>query len=97
VGKKKGRKEMVTDRWDRTTEERAAEMTKKSTGMTEKRTEMTPKRRNDWEKRRNDWPTFLFPPFSFSNNSILFEFNSYALNQIKFMHQHECTNMLNLK
>jgi hypothetical protein len=23
--------------------------------------------------------------------------NSYALTQIKLMHQHECTNMLNLK
>jgi hypothetical protein len=38
-----------------------------------------------------------FLPFLFQTNSILFEFNPYALNQIKLMHQHECTNMLNLK
>jgi len=25
---------------------------------------------------------------------LRFEFKPYALNQIKFMHQHECTNML---
>ena len=28
---------------------------------------------------------------------LKFEFKPYALNQIKLMHQHECTNMLNLK
>jgi hypothetical protein len=44
-----------------------------------------------------------FFPFLYQPNSILFEFgsnlnsNPYALNQIKLMHQHECTNMLNLR
>jgi hypothetical protein len=45
---------------------------------------------------------FWFPfPFLFQTNSNLFELkstlnsNSYALNQIKFMHQHECAIMLN--
>jgi hypothetical protein len=45
---------------------------------------------------------FWFPfPFLFQTNSNLFEFkstlnsNSYALNQIKIMHQHECATMLN--
>jgi hypothetical protein len=43
---------------------------------------------------------YFFSWFSTSNLvefKLWFEFNSYALNQIKLMHQHECTNMLNLK
>jgi hypothetical protein len=53
---------------------------------------------------------FLFPRFSnpflflfLVNNfkpiwiQIKFKFNSYPLNQIKLMHQHECTNISNLK
>jgi hypothetical protein len=45
-------------------------------------------------------------PFSFScsfgtqislNSNGFFEFKPSALTQIKHMHQHECTNMLNLK
>jgi hypothetical protein len=56
------------------------------------------------------WAVFLSPGFLilfyffswFSTSNLFefkskFEFNSYALNQIKLMHQHECTNMLNLK
>jgi hypothetical protein len=56
------------------------------------------------------WAVFLFPGFSnpflflflvFNFKpiwiQIKFEFNSYALNEIKLMHQHECTNMSNLK
>jgi hypothetical protein len=48
VGKKKEKKEMVTDRWGRAggmIEKQG--MTEKRTGMTEKRTGMTEKRRND--------------------------------------------------
>jgi hypothetical protein len=56
------------------------------------------------------WAVFLFPGFLilfyffswFSTSNLFefkskFEFNSYALKQIKLMHQHECTNMLKLK
>jgi len=33
--------------------------------------------------------------FLFQTYSNKFEFKPYAVNQIKLMHQHECTNMLN--
>ena len=39
----------------------------------------------------------LFLSFPISFQTQLFEFKPYAHNQIKLMHQHECTNMLNLK
>ena len=47
--------------------------------------------------------SYFFPLFYFKHHSHLFEFksnlnsNSYALKQVKLMHQHECTNKLALK
>jgi len=47
--------------------------------------------------------SYFFPLFYFKHHSNLFEFksnlnsNSYALKQLKLMHQHECTNKLALK
>ena len=47
--------------------------------------------------------SYFFPLFYFKHHSHLFEFksnlnsNSYALKQLKLMHQHECTNKLALK
>jgi hypothetical protein len=81
---KKGEREGA-DRWGR-----AGGMTEKE-GITEERARMT--------ERKEGMTDLLscFLPFLFQINSILFEFNPYALNQIKLMHQHECTNMLNLK
>ena len=40
--------------------------------------------------------SFSFFFFLFQTTLKLFEFKPYALNQIKLMHQHECTNMFNL-
>jgi hypothetical protein len=54
------------------------------------------------ERRAAGWPVSLFPFFFFQTNSIYLnskanlDSNSYASTQIKLMHQHECTNMLNL-
>ena len=41
--------------------------------------------------------SFLFQtPIKLIEFNLRFEFKPYALNQMKFMHQHECTNTLNL-
>jgi hypothetical protein len=62
--------------------------------------------RKEWEWLRKEGMTDLsscFLPLLFPHQlkSIWippkFEFNPYAVNQIKLMHQHECTNMLKLK
>jgi len=58
-----------------------------------------------WVGLVSSFPISFFSLFSFlfqTNSNYLFRFksnlnsNSYALNQKEFMHQHECTNMLNI-
>jgi hypothetical protein len=79
--------------------ERKEEITERKEGMTERKEGIT-ERKEGMTERKEGMSDLLsgFLPFLFcQTNSFLFEFNSYALNQIKLMHQHEFTNMLNLK